>query len=197
MPPPPRSGGHSAAPSTSALPALPARPVRPLCRYIAMPGGCYAGERCKFRHSEEATKTPHQERQVCRYYVAGYCKRGADCWYRHVSDAPVAPEAGPSSRPAEPVASEGPPTVQQEDDDDLDELACMICYDKPLQYGLLAGCSHVFCLACMRGWRDVKDKEVSMLESGVVKACPVCRVPSRYITPSSQVSHCTLIHALC
>ncbi|EJU03864.1 hypothetical protein DACRYDRAFT_94059 [Dacryopinax primogenitus] len=62
----------------------------------------------------------------------------------------------------------------------------MICYDTPSQYGLLSGCSHVFCLTCMRGWRDVKDKELSMLESGVVKACPVCRVKSRFVTPSSQ-----------
>lgn len=46
-------------------------------------------------------------------------------------------------------------------------------------------CSHPFCLACIRSWRQGKEKDPGLIASGVTKACPACRQSSLYITPSS------------
>ncbi|KAI0060969.1 hypothetical protein BV25DRAFT_817076 [Artomyces pyxidatus] len=52
--------------------------------------------------------------------------------------------------------------------------------------GLPAGnCSHVFCIECLRSWRDRDGKSEDVIESGVHKKCPYCRTPSKFITPSS------------
>lgn len=65
-----------------------------------------------------------------------------------------------------------------------------------------AGCGHDFCLKvpksqnistlyfltraqCIRQWRDPAGKSGDMVLSGVTKKCPLCRSPSRFITPSS------------
>ena len=47
------------------------------------------------------------------------------------------------------------------------------------RFGLLENCNHVFCLPCIRKWRESKS-----YENKIVKACPECRVTSDYVTPS-------------
>lgn len=51
-------------------------------------------------------------------------------------------------------------------------------------YGLLEGCSHIFCVDCIRQWRVNQGKPEETVASGVTKQCPLCRAPSRFITPS-------------
>jgi len=138
---------------------------RGICRYYTTPRGCFAGKNCKFLHGENERLTSYDQNKICRFYRAGYCRRGADCWFRHV-DEPRKPE--PESR----IPSD-------------EDLHCNVCYEKPITYALLSGCSHVFCLQCIRQWRDSfsRNEDVS---SETSKSCPYCRVSSRFITPSSQ-----------
>lgn len=107
------------------------RPVtsksRGICRYCTTPRGCFAGDNCKFLHGEAEKLTPYDQSKMCRYYAAGYCKRGAKCWFRHVK--PEVSVASPSSTQVEP-------TSVQEAQDDEDEM-CSICYEKPMEFGLL------------------------------------------------------------
>ena len=123
---------------------------RGICKYYLTPRGCFAGSSCKFLHGEGEKLTPYDKSKTCRFYAAGFCKRGSDCWFVHAR-----PEAS-TSAPAVPVDAE----VQDEADD-----LCCICYEKPVTYGLLGqwsfvlihvclsewvaiavGCSHIFCL---------------------------------------------------
>ncbi|THU99153.1 hypothetical protein K435DRAFT_818674 [Dendrothele bispora CBS 962.96] len=142
---------------------------RGICRYYKCPRGCFAGKNCKFLHADPAVDkgpnaklTPYDQAKTCRYYSQGYCKRGDKCWFLH---------AAPSTH-----ASRSP-----EEAEDL----CSICFEKPNLYGLLTGCSHVFCITCIKQWRDPTEKSGDLIDSGVHKKCPMCRVPSKYIVPSS------------
>lgn len=55
----------------------------------------------------------------------------------------------------------------------------------PSVYGLLTGCSHVFCLSCLKSWRDPQHASSDVVGSGVHKQCPICRSSSKFVTPSS------------
>ncbi|XP_053943972.1 probable E3 ubiquitin-protein ligase makorin-1 [Cuculus canorus] len=65
-------------------------------------------------------------------------------------------------------------------------VVCGICMDRVYEkalpeerlFGILPNCSHVYCLGCIRKWRRSRD-----FQSGVVKACPECRVISNYYIP--------------
>lgn len=144
------------------------RPVtskpRGICRYYKTPRGCYAGDDCKFLHGSEEKLTPYDKSKVCRYYIQGHCTRGTRCWFRHE-------------------------LVKVSLDEELkhfDENMCNICMEKPQTYGLLTGCGHIFCLQCIRQWREPQGKSSDMVMSGVIKRCPYCRSPSRFITPSTH-----------
>jgi len=153
----------------------PTNKPRGVCRYYKIPGGCFAGESCKFLHGEDsATLSPFDASKTCRYYQAGYCKRGASCWFKHVD----ANGAGSSSQPgsSSKVVDEA-------------EQACSICFETPTTFGLLEGCGHVFCHSCIRNWRDPHGKSLDILISGVSKTCPFCRARSRFVTPSSKFVH--------
>ncbi|KAH9034656.1 hypothetical protein EDB84DRAFT_1588215 [Lactarius hengduanensis] len=63
------------------------RPVtsksRGICRYYNTQRGCFAGNKCKFQHGEHENITPFDKNKTCRYFAAGYCRRGEKCWFRH------------------------------------------------------------------------------------------------------------------
>jgi hypothetical protein len=68
--------------------------------------------------------------------------------------------------------------------------ACGICLEKVLKkagetherrFGILPNCKHVFCVGCIRTWRE---QTVSVVNRDNVKACPECRTPSDYVIPS-------------
>ncbi|KAK1944531.1 E3 ubiquitin-protein ligase makorin-1 [Phytophthora citrophthora] len=66
------------------------------------------------------------------------------------------------------------------------ELECGICYEniikKGERFGLLSGCNHSFCLTCLRNWRSSEDQPKQ-----TVRQCPVCRVETKFIIPSSRM----------
>lgn len=63
---------------------------------------------------------------------------------------------------------------------------CGICMEqvkqKGTQFGLLDGCNHVFCVECIREWR-----QVGQLDKSVKRSCPLCRCESHFVIPSSYV----------
>ncbi|KAF9054348.1 hypothetical protein BJ165DRAFT_1438195 [Panaeolus papilionaceus] len=148
---------------------------RGICRYYDTPRGCFAGDHCKFLHgkppddpesSEPPLLSPYDQAKKCRFYIQGYCKRGDSCWFRHVSDD-------------EPSSSKV--TIESDDED-----TCSICFEKATTFGLLGGCSHVFCITCIKQWRDPQNRPGGTHDSENTKKCPMCRTPSKFITPSSR-----------
>ncbi|KAI0272477.1 hypothetical protein BC834DRAFT_794201, partial [Gloeopeniophorella convolvens] len=134
---------------------------RGICRYYNTPRGCFAADKCKFKHGEHEPLTPYDKSKVCRYFATGYCKRGESCWFRHVD-------------PANQMTSSH-----------SEALTCAICMEEPVTFGLLTDCSHVFCLDCIRNWRG-QDVTNEVAFSHMHKKCPYCRVPSKFIVPSSH-----------
>lgn len=68
-----------------------------------------------------------------------------------------------------------------------DEIACGVCGERVMskkdpRFGLL-NCEHTFCLQCLRAWRS--NSAVAGSEANVIRACPICRCPSHFITPSA------------
>ena len=77
------------------------------------------------------------------------------------------------------------------------EVECSICLELVTskarlgerRFGILSGCDHPFCLACIRDWRDggtareAGEATSSALEQA--RKCPVCRELSHFITPST------------
>ncbi|KAF9650108.1 hypothetical protein BDM02DRAFT_3093667 [Thelephora ganbajun] len=132
---------------------------RGVCKFYETPRGCFAGKNCKFLHGEDERLTPYDKNKTCRYYRAGYCKRGDRCWFLHVDG---------SEEPSPPGS----------------DAECIICYDKPVTYGLMDGCSHVLCVQCIRQWRHPNNRTDDAETTNI--SCPYCRVPSYFVTPSSQ-----------
>ncbi|KAK5639428.1 hypothetical protein RI129_011920 [Pyrocoelia pectoralis] len=67
------------------------------------------------------------------------------------------------------------------------DKSCGICFETVVEkesfdrrFGILNRCNHVFCLSCIRKWRQARS-----FENRVVKSCPSCRVPSEFVCPSS------------
>lgn len=66
-------------------------------------------------------------------------------------------------------------------------VSCGICLEVVLarenpserRFGVLSDCTHSFCLSCIRKWRNS-----SHTGRKIVRACPICRVPSGFVTPS-------------
>ncbi|XP_031553268.1 E3 ubiquitin-protein ligase makorin-1-like [Actinia tenebrosa] len=67
-------------------------------------------------------------------------------------------------------------------------VACGICLEvvksklgkSEQRFGILPYCSHAFCLSCIRKWRNS-----SHTENKIVRTCPLCRVFSGFVIPSS------------
>ncbi|OBZ73831.1 E3 ubiquitin-protein ligase makorin-1 [Grifola frondosa] len=155
------------------------RPVtskpRGICRYYnKAPRSCLAGHSCKFLHGEAEKLTPFEKSKVCKYYAAGFCRRGAGCWFLHQDPVPSA-------------STQQDGSLQERSLEEEDNFCC-ICYDKPVTYGLL-GWEVVLTLPrrrCIREWRDPDGKSNDIVSSGNTKRCPFCRVKSRFVTPSSH-----------
>ncbi|XP_065830116.1 uncharacterized protein [Oscarella lobularis] len=66
-------------------------------------------------------------------------------------------------------------------------IQCSICLDVVMdkrnpvdrRFGILSDCKHPFCLPCIRKWRNL-----SHADNKIIRACPICRVPSWFVTPS-------------
>jgi E3 ubiquitin-protein ligase makorin len=124
------------------------------CRFY-LQGSCLK-EDCPFFHSEKL-KGVSANGIRCTFYSQGRCFKGDSCKFLHSTAA----------------EAETTPTQEQ---------TCSICYSEcginKKKFGLLSHCDHVFCLECIRQWRN---KSASV---GHTHTCPVCRVTSFYVIPS-------------
>jgi E3 ubiquitin-protein ligase makorin len=134
------------------------------CIFINSSTGCRKGSNCEFSHSADQVTN---EQIACRYFKKGNCKRGNSCFYKHDLQNQTAQQ-----------------TAQQTVGNRTEEIVCSVCYEDPLQFGLLNGCDHVFCLKCVREWRNSKTKDLELGRSNVIKECPLCRVKSDFVVPS-------------
>eukprot|EP01103_Thecamoeba_quadrilineata_P005083 TRINITY_DN14935_c0_g1_i1.p1 TRINITY_DN14935_c0_g1~~TRINITY_DN14935_c0_g1_i1.p1 ORF type:complete len:262 (+),score=0.47 TRINITY_DN14935_c0_g1_i1:64-849(+) len=136
---------------------------------------------CRFSHhspnSQSSTHSPsspasrvHETVTTCRFFQNGFCRNGDSCSFSHVTRDTLKESENTSS------------VVPNEKKDCHD---CAICFEnvteKGQKFGLLTGCDHVFCLNCIRKWRQNYDMETS-----VIRTCPICRKPSHYVIPSDQ-----------
>ncbi|CAI5945242.1 unnamed protein product, partial [Closterium sp. NIES-65] len=75
------------------------------------------------------------------------------------------------------------------------EIECSVCLERVLgkarpadrKFGILSHCDHPFCVACIRNWRAAgqeSGESVPLDLDNAVRACPVCRVRSHFVTPS-------------
>ncbi|EDV97247.1 GH14787 [Drosophila grimshawi] len=67
------------------------------------------------------------------------------------------------------------------------DKTCGICFDTIMEkagrekrFGILPNCNHIFCLECIRTWRQAKQ-----FEHKITRACPECRVCSDFVCPSA------------
>jgi hypothetical protein len=92
------------------------------CTFFAAGRACRAGDDCKFVHDDPLGRTPFDLSKRCKFFDAGFCRRGDACWFKH---------AGPGLEAGAPV----PATMSGLSG--AIEDACSICYEKPTTYGLL------------------------------------------------------------
>ncbi|KMZ09745.1 probable E3 ubiquitin-protein ligase makorin-1 [Drosophila simulans] len=66
------------------------------------------------------------------------------------------------------------------------DKTCGICLETVVmkkgsecRFGILSKCRHIFCLPCIRTWRQEQE-----FESNVKRGCPECRVFSGFVCPS-------------
>jgi E3 ubiquitin-protein ligase makorin len=67
------------------------------------------------------------------------------------------------------------------------DKTCGICMDIVMEkepvterrFGVLEKCTHIFCLSCIRKWRQTKQ-----FDSRTIRSCPECRVSSDFVIPS-------------
>ncbi|KAH0611909.1 uncharacterized protein H6S33_009961 [Morchella sextelata] len=130
----------------------------------------------------------------CRFFLKGYCSRGSTCWYAHdVAAVPGVEDVVINTTAA--VDEKGKCSASAADDKTDTEECCAICFEVPSTYGLLTNCDHVFCLSCIRSWRSSgssNNNAPSPFPPGAPddlhktsKTCPLCRVRSKFIVPSS------------
>lgn len=167
-----------------------------VCRYFSSGNGCMYGSRCYYRHASAAPAGTHD-------FIHG---SGTPAAAAGSASAPAT-----SAAPAETATpawvgegAEGPPTgegwglglpvltpeeqgrVIAEETAASREAECAICMENPLRrgewFGVLTGCTHSFCLSCIRAWRGRTD-----LPPETVRSCPACRAHSHFIVPSPRV----------
>ncbi|KAH9004740.1 hypothetical protein EDB86DRAFT_2885217, partial [Lactarius hatsudake] len=74
-----------------------------------------------------------------------------------------------------------------------DSLICPICMEEPVIFGLLADCSHVLCINCIRNWHGQESSSEDVTLSLVTPERPLERykarslqqIPCRYFTTSN------------
>jgi hypothetical protein len=96
---------------------------------------------------------------ICKFYVSGWCSAGEGCRFSHHN---------------------GPLDAYS------DYWTCGICSENVVtsgrKFGLLDNCEDVFCLECLREWRNQKEKQ----DRANLRRCPLCRVESFVVIPSSS-----------
>jgi hypothetical protein len=107
------------------------------------------------------------KQMICQFYASGNCKFGSTCRYEHMDD-------------------EFDARHEEEDAEQMGD--CGICLAPPDAgglYGLMSHCNCVFCLKCIRNWRN--EGLTVTHKSEQVRMCPLCRTDSHFVVPSIRV----------
>lgn len=135
------------------------------------------------------------DESLCPLAAAGFCPRGDTCDRLHGDECPFCGRQ--CLHPLRTADREDHLKQCQRNQKRLDslcrskEIECSVCLEKVLsksfvterKFGLMSGCDHPFCISCIRGWRSGSHPTGMDLDT-VVRACPVCRMPSHFIIPS-------------
>lgn len=107
---------------------------------------------------------------VCSFFLAGNCRYGAMCRNSH--------DVGGHDE-YEQWAEQ---MLLQQEIEDAQNAECGICFTKleGNTLGMLSHCSCVFCLNCIRAWRQ---EGLAIAKSEQVRLCPLCRTESYFVVP--------------
>ncbi|XP_064483452.1 probable E3 ubiquitin-protein ligase makorin-1 isoform X2 [Ornithodoros turicata] len=162
----------------------------------AVPAGSSAKSYASMVRPQQEVAEPTEFPPLCPYESASGCPFGDKCTYLHgeMCDLCQKPCLHPTSE-AQRKKHREECLEKHERDMELSfavqrsaTKSCGICMDVVMEkeppperrFGILEKCSHVFCLSCIRKWRGTRQ-----FETKTVRACPECRVPSDFVTPSS------------
>ncbi|CAJ0944917.1 unnamed protein product, partial [Mesorhabditis belari] len=142
----------------SAAGSVPTPKLRPLCPYFEI-GDCPKSEEdCEFVHGIlcetcfKACLHPDDPEQQQHHR--------AECVKQHEMNCEMA-------------------FIEQRSSDKRCGVCLEAIYEKNLRFGILEGCTHCFCLKCIRNWRKQQE-----FETDVIRSCPECRVHSNFVIPS-------------
>ncbi|CAM9375317.1 unnamed protein product [Choristocarpus tenellus] len=128
---------------------------------------------CTFSHSVQG------RRPVCKFYEQNKsCRYGEGCKFQHDTQQPDAKTVVPKAAPPSSSTPESAAAVAYEGGGSEE---CGICLENVpasgKRFGLLS-CDHVYCLECIRKWRNSKGLK------DVCRGCPECRQMSFFVVPS-------------
>ncbi|OJD18966.1 hypothetical protein AJ78_01078 [Emergomyces pasteurianus Ep9510] len=132
----------------------------------------------------------------CKWWKRGHCFRGNQCYFRHDDALAGVDRLLPKRAAAGATAAHNRTDASVADNPlkaETSEEQCGICMETPTIFGLLVNCDHVFCLDCIRSWRssvgtsaeDMLNSADSRVSRKTTKTCPLCRIKSEYVVPSS------------
>lgn len=141
----------------------------------------------------ENPSSPTEE--LCPYYLVGECPNGDNCFCLHglMCDMCGLRILHPYNKDqqekhkSECLASHEEDMKVSFNVAESAKVTCGICMEvvwekkekQNQKFGILENCNHSYCLECIRKWRSAKS-----FQNTVVRACPECRVPSSFVTPS-------------
>lgn len=179
------------------------RPGNTLCAFFSG-GGCRNGDACRFRHvraepwaveyfeeellrmraepsggSSAVATAPLGDASEADFGAASAAWRAAAAQEQAMLRAAVAAGVAADFDAAEVALHAAERAISR-------DVECGICLERVVEvpgrrFGLLTGCKHAFCLACIREWRARID-----LPTSTVRACPLCRTVSYYVIPSDR-----------
>ena len=124
---------------------------------------------------------------ICPFHVNGDCKFGSKCRYQH--------ELGNDYTVGNYDLCDIDSAVDERElkSNVINEtriLECNICISQPDKskgelFGIMSHCKCVFCLNCIREWRNEGLKNPGKVDQ--IRICPTCRVNSFFVIPSMNV----------
>jgi len=137
--------------------------------------------------------------KICRYRLRGNCRFDDLCRYSHdvLQNDNLRPQisnnadevVGHANRYSRPMTGANATEEMKlsfaiaKSQDKM----CGICLEtvvkkrgRECRFGILPKCKHIFCLTCIRRWRQAE-----YIEDNVKRGCPECRVFSEFVCPSA------------
>lgn len=136
--------------------------------------------------SKSSTTFDHKE-TFCPFYMNSDCKFGSKCRYQHESGENNGEDIDGMTC-IDSTYDQKEEMKNEKSENDISE--CNICMSLPDQsngevYGIMSNCTCVFCLHCIREWRNEGLKNPKKLVQ--IRMCPTCRVNSYFVIPSAII----------